>query len=254
MPRTFAIRLLPVIALMLAATPASGAEYGEKILSYCSSKLGDKVGSGECAHLATEALRASGAEFTRNGMSDSPATGDYVWGKRIKRLDANGAKVVDSAPSSKCKRGDILQYRLGSSKKTHHTAIVAEVDSKGYPTRIYQQNFNKQRHVTRDSTDLFAELRSKGGYIQVYRAVDPVSRSRTEFTLRNNSKSDSVSFKIGSSSYTLGDADTSSGYSWRWSTASPVKLTVYGTTHTISHRSAYEFYTSGGKVLLRKIN
>ncbi len=254
MPRTFAIRLLPIIALMLAATPASGAEYGEKILNYCSNKWLVKVGSGECAHLATEALRSAGAEFTRNGMGDSPATGDYVWGKRIKRLDANGSKVVDSAPSSKCKRGDILQYRLGTSSKTHHTAIVAEVDSKGYPYLIYQQNYNSNRYVTQDNTDLFAQLRAKGGYIQVYRAVDPVSRSRTEFTVRNNSSSSSVSYKVGSTSYSIGKADSSSGFSSIWNTASPVKLTVSGTTYTISHRAAYEFYTSGGKVLLRKIS
>lgn len=248
----FPALLIHTISFVALLSGNADAQYGSKITSFCASKVGLQVGSGECAHLATEALRVAGAEFLRTGMADSPASGDYTWGTRIKRMELSGGKVTDSNTSNKCQPGDIIQYRLGSSKKTHHTSIVASVNSSGYPTQIYEENWNSKRYVTKNSTDLIQLLKDRGGYLQIFRAKAPVSSGRTEFTIVNNSSRAKVSFKLGTSSYQIGQKNTADGFRSYYST-SPT-ITVDGVKTTVSHRRGYEFYTSGSAVKLRAIS
>src|SRR4051794_31551859 len=52
---------------------------GDRMVSYLETHLGQRVGGGECAHLAVEALRASGGAFGwLNGT-----TLDYAWGTKL---------------------------------------------------------------------------------------------------------------------------------------------------------------------------
>src|SRR5687768_10005145 len=67
-------------ATMLVQTPT----INEKVAAYLDAHLGQRVGGGECAHAATEALRAAGARFIR--PADAPKPGDYVWGSLVKVL------------------------------------------------------------------------------------------------------------------------------------------------------------------------
>jgi hypothetical protein len=167
--------------------------------------------------------------------------------------NTNG-KIVDSQPSRKCAIGDILQYRLGNGAKTHHTAVVAAVNSAGAPTAIYQQNYNSQRYVSRDNTDLNAKLKDRGGYILVYRPIAPRKSGQVEFTLVNNATSRAISFTIVGKSADVGAKNTSGGFAAQWAKAATVKLVVDGKSTTIVHRKGYEFYVLNGRIRLRTVS
>src|SRR5437762_2502408 len=47
---------------------------GDRMVAYLDSMKGQRLGGGECAHLAEEALRVSGGKFILSGT-----TQDYVW-------------------------------------------------------------------------------------------------------------------------------------------------------------------------------
>ncbi len=239
--------------VLLLGLSQSSFGFDARILGFCNSQLGKPVGSGECAHLATEALRYSGAEFLRSGMADKPSAGDYVWGTLVKSMSrsANGT-VTDTHPAGKCLPGDIIQLRPGTGAKMNHTAIVASVNAAGYPTAVFQQNFNGKRFVTRDAIDLHNDLKSRGGYLSIYRARPPVNTGRTEFTLVNNAQAGPVSYKIFGSTQTLGGKNTASGYTNRWGTGN-VSIVVGNQTYPISPRKGYEFYKSGNEIRLRAL-
>lgn len=252
-PSRMVVSSVVLIVLSQVTLPAAGQSYGTKVANYAKSKTGKRVGSGECAHLATECLRVAGAEFRRSGMPDYPASGDYTWGAFVKELRKSGSRVTDSCPSCKCAVGDILQYRLGTgSSKTHHTAIVAAVSSTGMPTYIYQQNYNRKREVTRDKTNLVTLLSQKGGYIRVFRAKAPVYRDRIEFTLVNNASAGSINYKINGTNKSIGGRNVASGFQ-SYFYKPHAKVTVGGRTTTIVHRRAYEFYVSNGVIRLRML-
>jgi hypothetical protein len=60
---------LHLIALVMTAVSFSPACHGQtlnsKIATFLAGKVGVRVGGGGCAHAASEALRAAGAEFTK---------------------------------------------------------------------------------------------------------------------------------------------------------------------------------------------
>src|SRR6187431_854197 len=63
---------------------------GREVLAFCSRHLGLKVGDGQCATLAVQALASTGAR----GMGrDFPNRGDYVWGRPVALIEA-GRKGV----------------------------------------------------------------------------------------------------------------------------------------------------------------
>lgn len=243
-------RLASLALLLVAVQSASG--FDAKIVEFCVRNVGKPVGSGECAHLSSEALRYAGAEFMRNGMPDSPSPGDYVWGTLVKRMtrSASGA-IIDSHPANKCRAGDIIQYRLAGSSR--HTAVVAAVNASGYPTMVYQQNFNGQRFVTRDATNLQQLLQERGGALSIYRAKAPVDTTRTEFTLVNNAHAGNVTYRLNGSTQSIGAKNTAGGYSMWWTTAPTVTITISNQNYTISKRKAYEFYKSGTVIRLRAL-
>src|SRR4051812_21297607 len=75
-----------LIALSLSAEPSP---LNEKVVEFTRSKVGQKVGDGECTALALEALRHAGARL--------PGQGQESWGEEVTSLNAVGP-------------GDILQF------------------------------------------------------------------------------------------------------------------------------------------------
>ena len=72
---------LALIVCGASCLPAQAQTIGSSMVTFLNGKLSTRVGGGECAHMAIEALRASGGEFYATDLGeDSPATGDYVWG------------------------------------------------------------------------------------------------------------------------------------------------------------------------------
>lgn len=142
--------------LTLSAAPAHAlisikADLNSQVLSFAQKALGKKIGDGECATLADEAVRtAGGKRFYTLGPSGLDA--DYVWGRKITTLTPSGGSI------SSIKPGDIIQFRnvtfsmsqkvtkpngswqMSSSNSSygHHTAIVSGVS--GNYIYVLQQN------------------------------------------------------------------------------------------------------------------
>ena len=131
-----------ILSVFLFAFSLSKAQeqtpVAKKIVAYCDSNKGKKVGKGECWDLAKEALDASGATWT------SP----YVFGKELGKKDPILA-------------GDIIQFEKvkivypdGSWKELpHHTAIIYKVIA-GTKLMIAEQNANGKRFVVFSEIDL----------------------------------------------------------------------------------------------------
>lgn len=137
----FAFR--PAAAIVLAAAgfvdrpaadlpPANAA-----VVEFCEKHAGAKVGDGECAALADQALNSAGAKTARD-FAPSDSGGDPVWGTPVERPE-------DVLP------GDVVQFRdvkilvrgPGGTKairsSAQHTAIVAK--NRGQRVLdLYEQN------------------------------------------------------------------------------------------------------------------
>lgn len=152
-------------------------DFGDQVLAFCTARMGKKVGGGECAHLASEALPAVGAQGRR---ADAPGKGDYVWGELVAVSPAG--LPADSAGKllSKVQPGDVVQLRdakfsgkrpgRGTYTQTaiHHTVIVERVDAAKGVLHILHQNWNGARHVMRGQHKI-SDL--KQGWLRIYRPV-----------------------------------------------------------------------------------
>src|SRR5688572_2579090 len=124
------LTLLCMLASPIAAAPAPQVTLSEKVVSFCQQREGEQVGNGQCAALATEALRFAGA---KGRGPDHPAKGDYTWGQQIFFLEVSAReRKIDGKPAD-IQAGDIIQFRdtrwvskrgRGSYTMTfqHHTA------------------------------------------------------------------------------------------------------------------------------------
>src|SRR5262249_44727654 len=121
-----------------AALVAPSLTLGQKMANFLQSRLGTRVGGGECAHLAMEALRAAGADFTR---TQPAGPSDYVWTSNGAARLTNGSQVA----GKRFQVGDIIQYENarfsagGVRSLPHHTQVVAAVDAAGRITRVYEE-------------------------------------------------------------------------------------------------------------------
>jgi hypothetical protein len=161
-------------ASFTAAAPAPS--FNEKVAAYCKGKVGEQVGGGECAHLASEALKSAGAA---GRAKDNPNAGDYVWGELVLVYDAAAKPPLVQGKLADLKPGDIIQYRdtkWAGPKRTargtytasagHHTSVVRAVEDKGQTIRIWQQNNGGKRFVTED---VIYPADLKEGWFRVYR-------------------------------------------------------------------------------------
>ena len=180
------------LALMICAASSLTAEaqtIGNSMVTFLNGKLNTRLGGGECAHMATEALRACGGEFYQPDIgADSPATGDYVWGTLVTTISIVNKVRTDSTPTSACLSGDIIQYgsgtKIGTASYARHTSVVQTVNTSNRPTAVFQQNFGSVRTVkvaTIDVTKLTA------GWIRIYRPNARVDGTNVwKFTVVNN--------------------------------------------------------------------
>jgi hypothetical protein len=155
------------VLTLVFAQPATAADLGERVVAYCQSHVGQKVGNGQCAGLAAQALKAAGAEA--RGGADSPEKGDYVWGRQILLVEAgaDGAKFTGNRDD--IRPGDIIQYHgtvFGKGHYRHHTSVVREVD--GDAVKIYQQHVNQTEIVEEGAVRLDT---LKEGWVRIYRPL-----------------------------------------------------------------------------------
>lgn len=196
--------IIACLAGFALALPAEANTIGDSMALYLNGQIGKRVGGGECANMATEALRVGNGEFISKDLGpDSPNSGDYVWGTLVTVISCSNKVWSDSAPTVAVQVGDVIQYHsavISGASYSHHTSVVKSVTTgtsskASRPTAVYQQNFNKVRTVqsaTIDTTKLTA------GWIRIYR---PIARKDAnnlwKVTLVNNaSTSQTVSIMI----------------------------------------------------------
>lgn len=264
---------LNLIALVLTAVGFSPACHGQtlnsKVATFLAGKVGVRVGGGECAHAASEALRTAGAEFTNADLGpDSPAAGDYVWGTLLKSISIVNGRWTDSKPTTRLLPGDIIQYRntrfvypSSTSTLSQHTSVVASVNTAGSATFVYEQNFNRIRSVRRNSIDL---TKLVSGYLRIYRPKARINRTgQTKFSLTNNRTSNqTVTVLAGTknlNSFSLTSANTLGSYQTRWvsltGSTQPITLRLSNAASvSVVNAGGYEIYTtSAGATAIRKL-
>jgi hypothetical protein len=180
--RLLAAAVLVALALSPAASQDKGKAdkkkkgpptLGEKVVEFCESHRGEPVGDGECAALASHALKAVGA---RGRGPDDPNKGDYTWGKLVYTQEA-GTKPVGKVAD--VKPGDVIQFRdakwvtrvgnrISTTSAPHHTAIVTAVDKDRGVLQFLHQNHSGKRFVIDGALPL-RDL--KEGWIRIYEPV-----------------------------------------------------------------------------------
>jgi hypothetical protein len=169
--------VLTTVFLLAADAPkeAETPELNKKVVTFARERLGEKVGDGECAILAVQALRHAGAQ----GLAFAE-DGSYVWGKLVRTVTPGANLTGEVLP------GDILQFRdavlagrVGDStfeaSYPHHTSIVEAVKADGKVVELLHQNFGEVRAKDGDrrkvqrTTLSFEDL--KKGSVKIYRPV-----------------------------------------------------------------------------------
>jgi archaellum component FlaG (FlaF/FlaG flagellin family) len=231
------------------------------LLAFCQSELGQRVGGGECAHLASEGLRATGEEFEFSAqdyatINHGPSSSDYIWGNLTRVFDATSGQLIDSNPGAALQPGDVLQYYQakfsnGTVTASRHTSIVAQVDSQGLPTMVYEQNFNGHRYVTLDSINL---MQLTAGWVRAYRPVPFADRvAPVEFTVVNNTTTQQAIALFGSPS-TLDVANTAGSYLIFSASGSGTLSLTNGASVQFQNDAGYEVYiTSTGNAGIRPL-
>jgi len=168
--------LILAMALLLAADAPKereAPELNQKVLAFAKDNLGKRVGDGECATLAVQALREARAK-----PWSISSEGAYVWGKLVRTITPKTNLSGEALP------GDIVQFRdvttagkIGgtSFEATYplHTAIIAAVKDDGKVVELLHQNYgevqakDEDRRKVQRSTLRFEDL--KKGTIKVYR-------------------------------------------------------------------------------------
>ena len=176
------------LGLVLAAMFAGHAsaqkdkdEFNSKVIGFARKSIGNQVGDGECATLATEAFKEAGAKG-HGEYKDSPKDGDYVWGALVYGLEIAPTLRTESTPvGTTVKPGDIIQFRDAkfagkqgggtySSEAPHHTAVIISVGKDGRTIEVLQQNVNGKKTVAAATVKL-NDLQS--GWVKVYRPQKP---------------------------------------------------------------------------------
>jgi hypothetical protein len=146
---------------------------GDEVVRFCRDNLGKKVGDGECATLAQEALKGINAKPFFEFKED-PGMSDYVWGELVFVEEFASGKRRRTPADGKPRAGDVVQYRNAKFRGPrltftypHHTSVVAEAKPNG-DLVVFEQNMNGKKEVMQ-STVRPAELAE--GWIRVYRPV-----------------------------------------------------------------------------------
>jgi len=156
--------------------PVASFTYGPSILAFCQDSVGKRIGNGQCADLAAQALKNIGAPL-RAG-ADWPGEGDYVWGEPVAWVRAGFLGLKGDQELAHVEAGDIVQfhntrftgfdhsdagiYRL---EARHHTAVVESVDVARKSITVLHQNWNNQEIVRRETLFLRGMTR---GWLRFY--------------------------------------------------------------------------------------
>lgn len=256
-PVPMALVIAPASAASAAPAVNATASLGQQVASYLSSKLGTRVGGGECAHVATEALRASGAQFIFTPQSGPSG---YLWSASPPvALLTNGSQVV----GKRFQVGDIVQLEKAAFSTgrfiRHHTQVVAAVDANGRITKVFEQNVGGKRTVQRNNAVDLTKLTS--GSVAIYRPNARVDQpGRLQYTIVNNTPSNQTFVRqVGTQSTTLslGKANTVGSYRYVWLTPNSAAVTLKAGTSAvqIQNAGAYELYlTTAGQVAVRRMS
>ena len=174
-----ALLVFTLIASSRADDPPAPApvDYNAKVAEFARSKIGETVGTGDCATLIQAALREAGAKVLLSPAAD----GEYLWGEPLK-------SVKDVRP------GDIAQFEnvtfrgkrriignngapaliLTKLSFPHHSAIVTKVGPKAKTITLHHQNAagpdGQPVKIVTEQTLTMSELQ-KGGSLKFYRPV-----------------------------------------------------------------------------------
>lgn len=136
----------------MADVPASTSQL---IAQFAQSRLGQRVGDGECFALADQALRDRSLKSASDFGTISPSA-DYIWGREVSVSQAQPGDVIqfrnynfEESTHTEISRPDgsgEFRDETASGSRPHHTAIVASVGSNG-EIMVYEQNIGGQRVV-----------------------------------------------------------------------------------------------------------
>lgn len=115
----------------------------QRIVSYAQSKLGTKVGNGECWTLANNALRAAGA-VTPSGSGASL----YVWGRIVAQSRLAAGNIIQFSNYQLRIDNPDGSWRTLTRGAPRHTAIVESVGSNGAVV-VLEANVDASKKVRR---------------------------------------------------------------------------------------------------------
>lgn len=149
-----------------AEAAAVEADLGAKVMRFCQSNLGKKVGEGHCAALASKSLAAAGA--TGMARKHSPGPEDYVWGREVALIEGGPKYVKGLEMLVRVKPGDMIQFRGARLEGVrhdgrrgtywyrfdHHSAVVEGVDAAQGILKVFHQNSGGRQFVIQDTFHL----------------------------------------------------------------------------------------------------
>ncbi len=233
------------------------------MVSYLNSRLNQRVGGGECWHLATEALRVANAEFIPQELgADAPAAGDLVWGSLVTTITPGGS-AAESVGNRSCQPGDLIQFGSAEFGETvlplHFTAVVAEVNEQGQPKSMFLQNWKGERTVKKVAMDPTALT---AGWMRIYRPIARIDRpAEWKFTVVNNdASSQTYDLQVGVESHGLfspAAVNTSGCYRVHWIVTDgtvPNVVSSDGVSYFLETAEGYEIVRISGEVRVRHLN
>lgn len=186
------VRLAPFVVVLLidppvpAQSPGDGPSEGARelnadVVKFARSKMGQKVGDGQCTSLVISSLEAAGARrFPAHGDGDGEL--DYVWGEYVERPeDVRPGDVLQFHDAvfrwkTRERRGLRTVIRTETRIFPHHSAVVDDVQDGGRTIIILHQNAGpssmseaERQTVRREALDM--DHLQEGGWIKAYHPV-----------------------------------------------------------------------------------
>lgn len=244
--RSLGLGVVMALTPVMAAAQESAGSIGNAVVTFLNSRLDQRVGGGSAWHMATEALRIGGGEFIPAELgTDTPWEGDRVWGTLVTKISRN-ENWSDSAPEASVLPGDVIQFHDAEfgelALPQRFTAVVAEVNELGRPSKVFYQNLNQVRKVqkvTFDATTLTS------GWMRIYRPKARVDRpDEWKFTVVNNRGSEQeYDVMVGIDTALCNTASTSNTYGSfqvHW-------MLTNGTVPNLLHHSGGSYFLETGK-------